>query len=108
MRILFDHCAPAPLIPFLPAHEITEAFHLAWHELPDGNLLTEAERAGFELLLTVDKRIVDQQRLRDRRIALLVLESSKWTIVQRYVRRIAVAVNNAKPGSYTLIQMPKF
>jgi hypothetical protein len=98
MRILLDHNAPAPLIPFLQGHVVTLARDAGWDRLVDGDLLTVAEEAGFELLLTCDQRIKTQQNLANRKIALVVLTSSDWRVVQRYVRRIAQAVNAATPG----------
>jgi hypothetical protein len=106
MRILFDHSAPAPLIRFLEGHSVTTAKRAGWERLPDGNLLIAAEHAGFELFLTSDKRIVSQQNLKPLTIAVVVLGNPNWNIVQRYVRKIALAVNSAKPGTYTEVDIP--
>jgi hypothetical protein len=86
MRILFDHGAPAPLIPFLVGHAVTKTKEAGWDRLANGELLTAAEQAGFEVLLTTDKNMVDQQNFRGRTIAIAVLGNSQWRIVQRYVR----------------------
>ena len=43
------------------------------YTLSNGDLLTEAERAGFDVLLTADKNIQYQQNLTGRRIALVLL-----------------------------------
>jgi hypothetical protein len=83
MRILFDHGAPAPLIPFLEGHTVTKAKDAGWDRLVNGELLKAAEQAGFEILLTTDKNIVAQQNLKDRTIAIVVLRHSRWRIVQR-------------------------
>jgi hypothetical protein len=94
MLILFDHGTPAPLIPFLEGHTVTKAKDAGWDKLANGELLNAAERAGFEVLLTTDKKIVAQQNLKSRTIAIVVLGNSQWRIVQRYVRRIAPAVTS--------------
>jgi hypothetical protein len=57
----------------LPGHEVTEAIERGWDRISNGELLTKAEAAGFELLLTTDKRIRYQQNLKDRKIAVVVL-----------------------------------
>jgi hypothetical protein len=106
MRILFDHSAPAPLIRFLEGHDITTAKRAGWERLVDGQLLDAAEQAGFEVLLTSDKRISSQQNLSGRAIALVVLGNPNWNIVRRYVRRISSAVNSSKPGNYTEVEIP--
>ena len=106
MRILFDHGAPAPLIPFLTGHSVTKAKDAGWDRLVNGELLKAAEAAGFEILITTDKNLVTQQNLKGRAIAVIVLGNSQWRIVQRHVRKIASAVNAAQSGSYTEIGIP--
>ena len=106
MRILFDHGTPAPLIPFLTGHIVTKAKDAGWDQLVNGELLYSAEQAGFDLLLTTDKNMVEQQNLKTRAIAIVVLGNSQWRIVQRYVRKIAAAVNAAAPGSYAEVDIP--
>ncbi|HWY20347.1 MAG TPA: DUF5615 family PIN-like protein [Candidatus Acidoferrum sp.] len=106
MRILFDQGTPAPLIPFLEGHTVTQAKDLGWDRLVNGELLKAAEESGFEVLLTTDKNITAQQNLKTRAIAIVVLGNSQWRIVQRYVRRIAIAVNAATPGSYFEVEIP--
>jgi len=69
-------------------------------------LLTEAETAAFDLLLTTDKRILYQQNLTGRKIAIVVLRNSTWRVVRFYLYRIALAVNAAVPGSYTEVEIP--
>jgi hypothetical protein len=47
-----------------------------------------------------------QQNLKGRGIAIVVLGSSQWRIVQRYVRRIAASVNAATPGRCVQVDIP--
>jgi hypothetical protein len=106
MLILFDHSTPAPLSPFLTGHTVTEARDRGWDRLSNGNLLAEAERAGFDVLLTADKNMRYQQNLAGRRIALVVLGTPQWPRVRLHIERIAAAVNAATPGSYAEVQIP--
>ncbi len=106
MRILFDHGTPAPLIPFLEGHTVTKARDMGWHRLSNGHLLKAAEEAGFDLLLTTDKNMASQQNLKGRAIAIVVLGNSQWRIAQRYIRRIAAAVDAAIPGSFAEVEIP--
>ena len=100
MLILFDHVTPAGIARFLPDHTVTKAKDRGWDTLTNGDLLTEAERAGFDVLLTADKNMRHQQNLRGRRIALVVLSTPQWPVVRLHVARIAAAVSAATPGSY--------
>ena len=73
MFILFDHGTPKGLARALSEHTVHTAQSKGWDALTNGELLDAAESAGFELLLTTDRRIRYQQNLRVRRIALVVL-----------------------------------
>jgi len=71
--VLFDHGTPKGLARALSAHTIHTAQSRGWDTLSNGALLDAAEEAGFEVLLTTDRRIRYQQNLQARRIALVVL-----------------------------------
>ena len=106
MRILFDHGTPSGIARSLAGHEVTEAIERGWDRISNGELLTMAEEAGFEVLLTTDKNIRYQQNLKGRRIAIVVLGNSAWRMVRMHLDRIAVAVNEAAPGSYVQVEIP--
>jgi hypothetical protein len=106
MLVLFDHSTPSPLISFLIGHTVTEARDRGWDRLSNGDLLAEAERAGFDVLLTADKNIRHQQNLSGRRLAIVVLSTPQWPVVRLHIERIAAAVNAAAPGSYTEVNIP--
>jgi hypothetical protein len=56
MLILFDNGTPRTLARYLIGHHaVTEARARGWEELENGKLLTLAEAAGFEVLVTTDK-----------------------------------------------------
>jgi hypothetical protein len=74
--VLFDHGTPKGLIRALPGHTVNTAQAKGWDTLSNGALLNAAEDAGFDVLLTTDRRIRHQQNLRARRIALVVLTGS--------------------------------
>jgi hypothetical protein len=61
MRILLDHNTPAPLRYALHGHQVEIAYKRGWAELTNGELLSSAEEAGFDLLITTDKGIRYQQ-----------------------------------------------
>ena len=69
-------------------------------------MLTAAEAAGFELLLTTDKNIRYQQNLKGRNIAIVVLRNSAWRMVWKHLDRVAAAVSAATPGSYAEVEIP--
>jgi hypothetical protein len=106
MLVLFDHVTPRGIARFLPGHTVTQAKDRGWDTLTNGDLLAEAERAGFDVLLTADKNMRYQQNLTGRRIALVVLSTPQWPLVRLHIERIAAAVNSAMPGSYVEVEIP--
>ncbi len=107
MLVLFDHGTPKGLDRALPGHAVHTAQSKGWDTLNNGALLSAAEDAGFELLLTTDRRIRHQQNLQARRVALVVLTgSTKWSFVRQHADRIAAAVASATPGSYVEVDIP--
>ena len=106
MSILFDHGTPFPLREALTGHRISRTQDMGWDRLSNGALLTAAEQAGFELLLTTDKDICYQQNLAGRKIAIVVLGMSQWPVLRLHVQRVAAAVNTVTPGSYTEVDIP--
>ena len=106
MKILFDNGTPNPIARSLAGHEVAFARQIGWHELRNGELLQQAEEAGYELLLTSDKNMRYQQNLSERTIAIVVLGNQQWPDVRLHVDRIAAAVDAATPGSYTEVEIP--
>jgi hypothetical protein len=107
MLILFDHGTPKGLAGALPGHTITTTKARGWDRLSNGALLSAAEQAAFDVLLSIDGRIRYQQNLAGRKIALVVLTgSTKWSRVGLNLERVAAAVGAATPGSYTEVFIP--
>ena len=107
MLVLFDNGTPRSLARHLIAeHTVTEARARGWDELGNGDLLTEAEAAGFEVLITTDKNLRYQQNLSGRRIAVVVLGQGRWSLLKVHLTEIVAAVNAAAPGSYTEVDIP--
>jgi hypothetical protein len=74
--------------------------------LANGDLLRAAEEAGFDVLLTTDKNMRSQQNFAGRRIAVVVLGNGLWPFVKPMPPQVAAAVNTARPGSYTEVEIP--
>jgi hypothetical protein len=64
MLILFDHGTPRSIARWLDDHVVVEAIARGWDRLSNGALLNAAEEAGFDLLLSTDKNIQYQQKLK--------------------------------------------
>ncbi len=73
MRILFDECVDERLRHFFKEHDCHTARYAGFAGLKNGTLLLAVEAAGFNVIVTVDQNIPDQQSLAHRRISLLIL-----------------------------------
>ena len=107
MLILFDNGTPRTLARYLADHhKVTEVRARGWEELDNGELLAEADAAGFDVLVTTDKNLCYQQNLAERKIAIVVLGKGRWSLIRLHVAKILAAVNAATPGSYTEVDIP--
>ena len=61
MKVLFDINTPAPLRTFLRRQQVVLAIDLGWQTVENGALLTAAEEAGFEVLVSCDPNLRYQQ-----------------------------------------------
>lgn len=107
MRILFDQCTPVGIKRVLREHEVKTAAEQGWSRLQNVELLRAAEAVGFDVLITSDQNLVYQQNLRGMRLAVVALSSGRWSRIEPALDRIAEAVRNAEPDSYTLIEIPQ-
>ena len=106
MRILFDQGTPVPLRNLLSSHQVETVFQRGWSRLKNGDLLAVAEREGFEVFVTTDQNLRDQQNLSALRIAIVVLTSTSWPRIQRAATAVKQAIDIALPGSFTEVSIP--
>jgi hypothetical protein len=106
MRILFDQATPVPLRPYLADHTVRTAAEEGWDRLRNGDLLSAAEAAGFDLLLTTDRNMQYQQNIAGRKIAVVILSRQQWPQLRPHVQLVVDAVNAAITGSFTEVEIP--
>jgi predicted nuclease of predicted toxin-antitoxin system len=99
MRILFDQGTPVPLKQHLSSHQIETAYELGWSRLTNGELLAAAE-GRFDVLVTTDRNLRYQQSLSGRNLAVVVLPTTSWPVLERKVETIVSALSKVKPGEY--------
>lgn len=73
MRVLFDQSTPVPIRSHLAGHNVRTAAQERWDTLKNGDLLSAAQAAGFDVLLTTDKSIRFNKSLAGRTIAIVVI-----------------------------------
>jgi hypothetical protein len=70
---LLDECLDERLRLLFSGHDCHSARYAGLAGLKNGELLLAAEAAGFEVIVTVDQNIPDQQNLGSRKVALFIL-----------------------------------
>jgi len=105
MRILFDQGTPTAIRNALPEHDVRTANQQGRSTLSNGELLRVAEEAGFHVLLTTDTGLPQQQNLKGRALAVVILNKNRGVLIKRKLKEIAAAVNSAKPGNYSVVEI---
>ncbi len=107
MRLLIDECVDERLRNLLVGHDCQTARFAKLAGLSNGELLSEAERAGFDVLVTVDQNMPSQQNFGDRKIAVLVLRapSDRLRDLAPLIPMALSALSSVKPGQ--VLQVPR-
>jgi len=100
MRVLLDENIPAGLRRLLPGHEATLPTDAGLTGVSNGELLTAAEKLGYEVLLIADRNLSYQQNLTGRAIAIVVFDTNHWGTIRQDAARVVGAVDRCTPGSF--------
>ncbi|HKM66926.1 MAG TPA: DUF5615 family PIN-like protein [Candidatus Acidoferrum sp.] len=105
MRILIDECIDERFRNSFPGHDCQTARYAALAGLKNGDLLAAAERAKFDVFLTVDKGIEYQQNLTGRKIAIIVflVKSSRLSELFPHVAACLLQIETIQPGQIVRI-----
>lgn len=95
-----------PLRKLLSAHQVETAFERGWSTLRNGDLLAVAEQEDFEVFVTTDKNLRDQQNFGGLRIAIVVLSSTSWPRIQKAAAAVKQAIDATLPGSFKEVSIP--
>lgn len=95
MKILLDECVTKRIKPFLLEYEVFTVTEMSWNGIKNGQLLSLCVENGFDLLLTIDKNMVNQQNLDKFAIIVVVLDSltSKVEELKLFVPSFQAQVN---------------
>jgi hypothetical protein len=65
---------------------------MGWAGLKNGELLTVAEKAGFDVFITGDKTVQFEQNMSSRKIAVVSLSAPHWPLVKDHIGKISIAI----------------
>jgi predicted nuclease of predicted toxin-antitoxin system len=107
VKVLLDQNINPRLRLFLRGHFVVHAQRVGWDQLENGYLIAAAERNGYDVLITGDKKMHSQQDNSKRRLSIVLLEDGLWLAVQAAHESILAAVEASTPGSYVMVPRPK-
>lgn len=75
MRVLFDHNVDRRFRQHLPGHNVETTRERRWEKLENGVLIQAAADDGFDVFLSIDKKLEREQNLRTLPLPVIVLDS---------------------------------
>jgi len=105
MKLLLDECVPRKLKNHLPGVECQTAPEVGLAGMKNGELLSLAERAGFDVFLTVDRGIEYEQNLRHQTIGVIVIHarSSRLDDLLPQVPEILKVLGSIRRGQFVKV-----
>jgi predicted nuclease of predicted toxin-antitoxin system len=100
MRILLDECIPRKFKNALPDHDCRTVPGEMLAGKKNGELLSLAEKSGFQVFLTLDRGLEYEQNLRGRSIAIILIRSrsSRLADLLPHVSEVIRALQSISPG----------
>lgn len=96
MKLLLDECVARKLKNSLVGHDCQTVTEQGWAGKKNGELLSLAEEAGFQVFVTIDRGIEYAQNLNMGRIAVVLVraKSSRLADVRPHVSEILKALQS--------------
>ena len=106
MKLLFDECAPKRLKRDFADHQVFAVDDVGLKGVKNGELLRAAVDKGFDVLITVDRKIPSQQNLAQLPLAVLILVAKpcRYPELKLLVPKALEALNTVKAGDLITIQ----
>lgn len=107
MKILVDECLPRKLKNELPDHEVQTVPEAGWSGQKNGALL-RLMAGVFDVFITIDGHLEDQQRLGVQPVAFIVLSAhnNKLETLRPLMHTVRAALDTIQPGQVIRITPP--
>jgi predicted nuclease of predicted toxin-antitoxin system len=109
MRILLDECLPKDLARKLPGHAVTTVPQAGWASINNGELLRLVAASGrFDIFLTVDKRLPQQNKVSALPFAIVLLraQSNRTIHIFPFAPEILRRLVGFQPGHVYVLTQP--
>jgi predicted nuclease of predicted toxin-antitoxin system len=106
MKILLDECVTKRLKQYLTEFEVHTLAEFGWSGTKNGELIKLCLENNFDVLLTIDKNLIHQQKIRQYSIIIAVLNSpsSKVEDLIKFLPAFKSQINTfVKPGAYVIV-----
>jgi hypothetical protein len=106
MRVLLDECIDERFRNYLRGNDCQSARYAGLAGLKNGDLLTAAETAKFDVFLTVDQGIEYQQNLTGRSIGIIIFrtKSNRLKDLLPHLPACLAHIESTQPGQIVRIQ----
>lgn len=101
MKVLLDEMLPIGVALLLPGHDVTTVKVAGFTGLTNGELLRRAAAAGYDVLLTADRNLPDQQNISATQVAVVLVPGNRLAEIAPRSGEIDQAVRVARPGTVT-------
>lgn len=98
-KIILDENLPHPLRHCFPDQQVVTVFHQGWSGIQNGELLKLID-GEFDILVTADKKLRYQQNLKNRKIGIIELPSTRMSAIEALMPKIQAAVKAIQVGEY--------
>ena len=101
MKVLLDELLPIGVAQLLPGHDVTTVKAAGFTGLKNGELLRRAAASGYDVLLTADRNLPEQQNVRATPVAVVLVPGNRLAEIAPRSSEIDEAVSFARPGTVT-------
>jgi predicted nuclease of predicted toxin-antitoxin system len=106
MKILLDECVPKKVKRFLAGHDVSTVQEIGLASTKNGKLLAAAESAGFDILITADKSMPYQQRVKGRNLAVVQLPTNTLEELEPLAESIRSFIETVTRGGFYRVEFP--
>jgi predicted nuclease of predicted toxin-antitoxin system len=105
-KLLLDECIPRRFKDHLSGHECLTVPEAGWAGKKNGELLSLAENATFQVFISLDQGIEYQQNVTARNISVVLLraKSNRLGDLLPLVSRLLLVLESIEPGRLVQIQ----
>jgi hypothetical protein len=110
MRILLDECLPKDFAGELAGHPVKTVPQAGWAGVSNGELLKLIAASGhFDLFLTMDKQLPQQNKMRELPFAIIVIraKTNRLEHVRPFASLLLLRLDEFKAGSAYVLTLPE-